>query len=84
MRPAASEDQHVLFEAEIPVASSRAQYLFVLPDGRAIGAGGGAAQAFDVPRDLPHAEPPAWWRDAVLYTILIDRFRAGGRDGHWP
>jgi glycosidase len=26
---------------------------------------------------------PPWWRDAVVYTIFVDRFRRGGAAGHW-
>lgn len=83
MHPCAEEDEHVFFEARIPVSSARAEYLFVLPDGRLRGAPGGGGQALRVAlRALP-APPPAWWRDAVLYTIFVDRFRRGDGPG-WP
>jgi glycosidase/MoaA/NifB/PqqE/SkfB family radical SAM enzyme len=26
---------------------------------------------------------PGWWRDAVVYSIFVDRFRRGGGDGAW-
>src|SRR5205085_4491091 len=52
------------------------EYAFVLGDGRAAG---GAMRA--VLRDHAPAVP-AWWRDAVVYTIFVDRFRRA--DGAWP
>jgi len=82
--PVADEDQHVLFEAVLPASAGDAEYLFVLPDGRPIGANGGAGQAFPL-GPHPRARPaPAWWREAVLYTVFLDRFRAAGRGGAWP
>jgi glycosidase len=80
MAPAAEEDEHLFFEAHLPASARALDYAFVLDDGRCVGREGGAGQAFRVePRALA-APPPAWWRDAVLYTIFVDRFRRGG----WP
>ena len=79
MREVARDDEHVMFEAHVPGAGLNLEYLFALGDGRLIGAPGGAAQTFVVARDALRLRTPQWWRDAVLYTIFVDRFR-GWRD----
>jgi len=79
----AEEDEHLLFEADLPTSQREVVYLFELADGRPVGHSGGGGQAFRVRRrDLIRDEPP-WWPDAVVYTILLDRFRRGGAP-HWP
>lgn len=84
MAPAAEEDEHLLLEAHLPASARALEYAFELEDGRCIGREGGAGQAFRIqPRALA-AAPPAWWRDAVLYTVFVDRFRRGGAGGRWP
>ncbi|AKT36348.1 alpha-amylase family glycosyl hydrolase [Chondromyces crocatus] len=81
---AAEEDEHLLLEAHLPASARHVEYAFLLDDGRYVGREGGAGQAFRVaPRALA-AAPPAWWRDAVLYTVFVDRFRRGGTGGTWP
>lgn len=77
MREVAREDEHVMFEAHVPGAGRSLDYQFVLADGRTLGAPGGAAQSFVVERGRVELATPAWWRDAVLYTIFVDRFRCG-------
>jgi glycosidase/MoaA/NifB/PqqE/SkfB family radical SAM enzyme len=73
------EDEHVLLEAQLPLSSSRVDYWFRLPSGRLVG--GPAEQALRA--SLRKPEQPSWWRDAVLYSIFVDRFRRG--DGQpWP
>lgn len=84
MTPLAVESEHLLFEALLPASSAAVEYLFVLPDGRPIGAPGGAAQAFRVDLDRVRHELPAWWKEAVLYTVFVDRWRRGGAGGRWP
>lgn len=79
----AAEDEHVLFEALLPVSARAVEYLFVLDDGRAIGAAGGAAQAFRVALRSLRRATPEWWKDAVVYTVLVDRFRRAGSSGTW-
>lgn len=83
MRSVATEDEHLLFEATIPASAREISYLFRLPDGRWAGRAGGAAQAFRVSIRSLRKSSPAWWRDAVLYTIFVDRFRRGGTGGSW-
>ena len=77
----ASEDEHVLFEAKIPASARALTYVFALPDGRVIGRAGGAGQAFRVPLASLRSRSPGWWRDAVVYTAFVDRFRRRG--GTW-
>lgn len=73
----AEEDEHLLFEACLPASARAVEYVFALPDGRLIGRAGGAAQALRVARSEIVPDTPAWWRDAVVYTALVDRFRRG-------
>jgi glycosidase/MoaA/NifB/PqqE/SkfB family radical SAM enzyme len=81
MRQVGHEDEHLLFEAHVPGAGRQLEYLFAVPGGALVGAPGGAAQAFRIARDAFRLHAPAWWRDAVLYTIFVDRFRPRG--GVW-
>ena len=74
MRRVAEEDEHLLFEALAPAQKRRLDYLFVLESGRCIGRGGAALRI--EPHELLPALPE-WWRDAVLYTVFLDRFRDG-------
>jgi glycosidase/MoaA/NifB/PqqE/SkfB family radical SAM enzyme len=72
-------DSHADFELAIPTSARRVEYLFELGDGTLVGRG---AEALAVePRTLAR-RVPEWWKDAVVYTIFLDRFRrAGGFDG---
>jgi cyclomaltodextrinase len=79
MRVVGEEDEHRLFEVELPGSGKQLEYLFVLADGRLVGRGGGAALSG---RARP-ARLPAWWPDAVVYSIFVDRFRRGGEGGAW-
>jgi glycosidase/MoaA/NifB/PqqE/SkfB family radical SAM enzyme len=75
MRLAGDEDEHLLFEAELPGAGRFLEYVFLLQDGRVVGHAG---HALRVERRALPAPPPAWWQDAVVYTVFVDRFRRGG------
>ncbi len=75
MHEVAREDEHVMFEAHVPGTGRSLEYVFALADGRLIGAPGGAVQTFVVEREKVKLRTPSWWRDAVLYTIFVDRFR---------
>lgn len=79
----AQEDEHRLFEARLPVSAARVRYVFQLESGRVVGRGSGGAEWFEVTRKAVTPPTPSWWKDAVLYTIFVDRFRRG--DGQpWP
>lgn len=78
MRAVASEDEHVIFEARLAVSSRSVDYLFALDDGTPVGRAGGAGQAFRVTPSALRSSAPAWWRDAVVYSIFVDRFRRAG------
>lgn len=73
----AEEDEHLLFEACLPASARAVEYVFRLADGRLIGRAGGAAQAMRVARSEITPDTPEWWRDAAVYTVLLDRFRRG-------
>lgn len=79
----AEEDEHLLCEAHLAVSARAVEYTFALPDGRLVGRAGGAGQALRVVRAEVEPETPAWWRQAVVYTVLVDRFRRGGQGGAW-
>lgn len=66
------DDSHVFFRARLPISSSRATYVFELADGSHVGAGGDQAFTYESTRA---SGVPAWWRDAVVYAIFVDRFR---------
>ena len=75
MRAVGGDTSHLWFETELAGAVRQLEYAFVLGDGRMVG---GSLRV--TLRDL--AGPvPAWWRDAVVYTIFVDRFRRAG--GTW-
>ncbi|MFT3771125.1 MAG: glycogen-binding domain-containing protein, partial [Minicystis sp.] len=76
----AEEDEHLIFEAGLPASARAVEYVFALADGRVVGRAGGAGQAFRVPLGGLKSRTPAWWRDAVIYTVFVDRFRRGGRE----
>jgi cyclomaltodextrinase len=77
-----ADASHVYFETRLPGAGRRLHYAFGLDDGRTVAAPGGSWLGVAL-SDLP-APPPAWWRDAVVYTVFVDRFRRGGARGAWP
>jgi glycosidase/MoaA/NifB/PqqE/SkfB family radical SAM enzyme len=79
----AEEDEHLLFEAALPASARALTYVFALPDGRVVGRAGGGGQAFRVALSALPPRTPAWWRDAVVYTVFVDRFRRGGHAGAW-
>lgn len=66
-----NEDEHQLFEARVPVSSGKLQLRFLLEDGKLIGDEHGAPITWQAPSDTT----PMWWREAVVYTIFVDRFR---------
>jgi cyclomaltodextrinase / maltogenic alpha-amylase / neopullulanase len=65
------EDEHLLFEALLPISSKKAQIEFWLENGDRLGAENGAPLSWQAPPDAT----PDWWRDAVVYTVFVDRFR---------
>lgn len=73
------EDEHHLFAVKLPLSSSRVDYFFRLPSGQLVGSPSHTALRVQVKKP----DIPSWWRDAVLYSVLIDRFRRS--DGkQWP
>jgi glycosidase/MoaA/NifB/PqqE/SkfB family radical SAM enzyme len=79
MRLVGADATHLWFEVELSGASRFLEYSFVLPDGSIVDGPTGPMRATLRER---HQPLPAWWRDAVVYTIFVDRFRR--RDGAWP
>lgn len=81
MQEVGAEDEHRLFEVAVPTCGVPIDYIFVLDSGKRVGGGGQALRADVV--ELSRRVPKGW-RDAVVYTILVDRFRRGGQEGAWP
>jgi len=81
MHPVAEEAEHLVFECHLPGAGRSLDYRFELAGGRLVAAADGAG--FVVTRGEPGGGLPRWWRDAVLYSVLVDRFRRGGHGGGW-
>lgn len=79
----AEEDEHLIFEGALPASARAITYAFALPDGRVVGRAGGAGQAFRAALPALRSRAPSWWREAVIYTVFVDRFRRGGRGGAW-
>ncbi len=75
------EDDHVLMRARLPVSSSSVRLAFELDAGMRVGSEHGAA--FEVPLREVRCELPSWWRDAVIYTVFVDRFRPAQDRADW-
>ncbi|MBA3500502.1 MAG: hypothetical protein H0T65_09025, partial [Deltaproteobacteria bacterium] len=75
MRVVGGDATHLWFERELAGTTKTIEYTFAIRE-RVIE---GAAMRATL---REHAAPlPAWWRDAVVYTIFVDRFRRA--DGAW-
>ena len=73
MQPALEEDEHVVFRADLPASAARVRLRFAIDGGAPVGAEDGSA--FEWERPARGEAVPAFWRDAVVYTIFVDRFR---------
>ena len=71
---------HDHYEVHLPVSTPAVRYGFLLDDGALVAQDDGASFSL-----LGNAEDqvPAWWNDAVVYTVFVDRFRRGDDDGDW-
>jgi glycosidase/MoaA/NifB/PqqE/SkfB family radical SAM enzyme len=79
---AAEEDEHLIFQARLPISSGALRISFELPDGRIVGREDAPGEAFVIEL-APVSDSPAWLRDAVLYMVFVDRFRREGGDAGW-
>lgn len=77
------EDEHLVFQARLPVSSGACRLRFQLDDGSLIGREDAPGEAFVVVRRAAGSEAPAWLRDAVVYMIFVDRFRGRDNDEGW-
>lgn len=71
MSRVSEEDEHAVFEAIVPISSRKAHIEFLLENGRRLGDENGAPLLWTAHLDTT----PAWWREAVVYTVFVDRFR---------
>lgn len=83
MAPVGLEDEHVLLEATLPASAAGFEYRFLLASGDYVGVAGNPCESLRVNRRALVRGAPSWWRDAVLYTVFVDRFRRGGAQGGW-
>lgn len=84
LRVVGEEDEHWLLEVQIGSSARRVEYLFELDDGRLLGESGVLGRPFVVSPAAMERSCPEAWPEAIVYTIFVDRFRCGGRDGAWP
>lgn len=69
MQLAGGDATHLWFERALPGATRALEYTFVVGHRRIDG------EAMRATLE-DHAAPlPAWWRDAIVYSIFVDRFR---------
>ena len=79
--PWADEAEHLLFQVDLPLPARHLDYLFILDDGRWVGATdgphglGGPTRGLRLQGDDLPPLPPTWWQHAVVYSIFVDRFR---------
>ena len=79
---AVSEDaEHRYFRTRLPSSAERAWVSFVLDGARSIA--DSAGEPFVVERAACESALPGWWKDAVVYGILVDRFRPDLDDEGW-
>jgi glycosidase/MoaA/NifB/PqqE/SkfB family radical SAM enzyme len=83
MERVADEDEHTLLRARLPISTGRARLRFRLATGACIGPEDAREEAFLWTRSPAPAEPPSWFRDAVVYTILVDRHGPASEDAPW-
>ena len=76
------EDEHLVFRARLPASAACTRFVFELSDGRRVAREDDGA-AFAVGRANATDATPAWWRDAVVYAIFVDRFRPAQDHAVW-
>lgn len=79
MRRVGEEGEHFVFRLHLPTSSSHAAFRFQLDDDTIIGQDDGGPFVSPPP---PEALP-AWFRDGVLYTVFVDRFRPAHDRDDW-
>jgi len=79
MTVVAVEAEHTMFETYLPGCARSLEYRFVY----ASAGGPVATRTFRSEVAALTQDAPAWWRDAVVYSIFVDRFRRGGSQGQW-
>jgi cyclomaltodextrinase len=80
MSPTVASDSHRYFQARIPASADCVSYAFLLDGGElAVRTDGSMFTA----RGSGDDDTPAWWSDAVVYTIFVDRFRSSRDTDEW-
>jgi cyclomaltodextrinase / maltogenic alpha-amylase / neopullulanase len=80
MEPCVHEDEHVLLRAQLALSAAHSEVRFELEGGQVVGPEDGSAW-FVIERRAE--DLPAWWREAVVYTIFVDRFRPEQDRADW-
>ncbi|UQA62262.1 alpha-amylase family glycosyl hydrolase [Polyangium aurulentum] len=73
MRALVEEKEHRLFAAHLPAHGAPVRMRFEIDDGRILGREDAPGEPF-VWEAKREDELPSWWKDAVVYTIFVDRF----------
>jgi glycosidase/MoaA/NifB/PqqE/SkfB family radical SAM enzyme len=77
------ETEHLVFQARLPVSSGALRLRFELQDGSVVGREDAPGEAFVIELATARSDAPSWLRDAVVYTIFVDRFRGEAADEGW-
>lgn len=80
MLRAADEREHLVFRLHLPTSTSIAAFRFLLDDGTVVGRGE-EALSFSIPKGSVRL--PSWWRNTVIYTVFVDRFRPAEDHPKW-
>ena len=83
MTLAGEEDEHLLFHARLPASAARVRLRFERGTPMAPAGPAPLAGLFDCSRPPAAEQPPAWWRDALVYTVYVDRFRPATDRADW-
>ncbi len=73
MQRVVDEEEHHLFRAHLPARGAHVRLRFALADGTLLGPEDAPGEPFVWENDR-RDDLPAWWKDAVVYTIFVDRF----------
>lgn len=67
--------EHAYFTGQIPGSLRRIEVELVLRPAR--------SGVFEMKRPSQRYRVPPWWREAVVYTVFVDRFRTSGDGTRW-
>jgi glycosidase/MoaA/NifB/PqqE/SkfB family radical SAM enzyme len=85
MAAAVEEDEHVVYQVTLPLSARRLAYRLVVhaPGSPSVVEPPMDEAPFAYHRPVGRRRVPPWWRDAVLYTVYVDRFRPARDRAGW-